>query len=168
MENNNSSGANKFYMVSISVMIFILPIISFSIESLINKNEVNILVPIGKWFIFYAAGLRLFIAGIRQITKPAFTAREIFHFTTDESFPVIKELGFANVCSGLVAIVSLFLPAWRIISAFSSGLYYGFAGFAHLTKKPAGANERFALITDLIIFILLMIYIGIFLKLNSR
>jgi hypothetical protein len=52
----------------------------------------------------------------------------------------------------------LFLPQWRIVSAFGSGLYYGIAGFQHLVKKPAGANEKFALITDVIIFIFLLIY----------
>jgi hypothetical protein len=34
---------------------------------------------IGKWFLFWAVGMRLFVAGCRQIINPAFTAREIFH-----------------------------------------------------------------------------------------
>ena len=103
-------------------------------------------------------GIRLFIAGIRQTTNPAFTAKEIFHISSEESFPVVRELGFANLCFGLTAIISLFLPSWRIVSAFGSGVYYGLAGALHFIKKPAGINERFALITDIIIFILLMLY----------
>jgi len=159
MAKNNSTGADKFYIISIVVMIFVLPVLSFFIERVINGVPSNTFAALGKWFIFYTAGLRLFIAGIRQIIKPSFTAKTIFHFKTGESFPVIKELGFANVCSGLVGIISLFIPTWRIVSAFSSGLYYGFAGFGHLAKKPAGANERFAMITDIIVFLLFIIYL---------
>ena len=164
MTNNNSLGTNKFYIVSIILMLFVLPVVSFFIEWQISDSTINTVASIGKWFIFYAAGLRLFIAGIRQISKPAFTAKEIFHFTTNESFPVIKELGFANICTGLVGIISLFIPSWRIVSAFSSGLYYGFASFTHLTKKMAGANERFALLTDIIVFILLLVYVLLFFR----
>ena len=29
---------------------------------------------VGKWFVFWAVGARLFIAGIRQVIQPAFTA----------------------------------------------------------------------------------------------
>ncbi len=162
MENNGLGTVNKSYIISITVLLFIFPVLSFFIERWVSSTTVNALASLGKWLVFYAAGLRLFIAGIRQATKPAFTAKEIFHFTGTESFPVIKELGYLNICAGLVGIISLFIPAWRIVSAFSSGLYYGFAGFTHITKKSAGANERFAMITDIIIFILLMIYVLMF------
>jgi hypothetical protein len=111
-----------------------------------------------KWFIFSAVGLRLFLAGFKQITDPAFTANEIFHIEGSASNPVVRELGFANLCFGLVGIISLFLPAWRIVSGFASGLYYGMAAALHLIKKPAGMNEKFALISDIVIFLILAIY----------
>lgn len=111
-----------------------------------------------KWFIFSAAGLRLFVAGIKQSLQPAFTTKEIFHINSPESFPIVRELGFANFCFGLVGIISLFIPGWRIVSAFASGIYFGIAGLQHLVKKPAGANETFALWTDLIIFSVLLAY----------
>ena len=88
-------------------MLFVFPVLSFCIERLINGSPLNI-PGIGKWFIFYAAGWRLFIAGIRQAINPAFTAKEIFHFTGVESFPVIKELGFANICLGLTGIFIIY------------------------------------------------------------
>lgn len=113
---------------------------------------------LGKWFIFSAVGLRLFLAGIKQVKNPEFTAKQIFHIDSPESFPILRELGFANICFGLVAIVSLFKPEWRIVSAFASGLYYGIAGVQHALKKTSGINEKFALWTDLIIFVLLFIY----------
>ena len=158
MANNNSPGINKRYIIVVSVLTFVLPIICSVGQILINKDTALSFELIGKWFIFSAVGLRLFIAGIKQTTDPAFTAKDIFHIDNPDSFPIVRELGFANLCFGLIGIASLFLPQWRIVSAFGSGLYYGIAGLQHLLKKPAGANERFALVTDIIIFLLLLAY----------
>jgi hypothetical protein len=33
---------------------------------------------IGKWFLFWAAGVRLMLAAFRQLFQPEFTARQIF------------------------------------------------------------------------------------------
>jgi hypothetical protein len=149
---------NKKYIISVSVLTFLLPVICSIAEVFFYKEKIFSFELFGKWFIFSAVGLRLFIAGIKQTTDPAFTAKEIFHIKDPESFPIVRELGFANLCFGLVGIISLFLPQWRIVSAFGSGLYYGIAGFQHLFKKRDGANETFALVTDMLIFIFLLIY----------
>jgi hypothetical protein len=151
------SGTNRTYIVLVSLLTFILPVCCFLLEHVTQGSPLTF-AQCCKWFIFSAVGLRLFLAGIRQSTKPAFTAREIFHIEGSESFPIVRELGFANLCFGLVGILSLFRPEWRIVSAFASGLYYGIAGVQHLVKKPVGANERFALWTDLIIFAVLALY----------
>ena len=153
----NRSDTNKQYLIVVSVLTFILPTIASIVEHMINNTSLTFAL-FGKWFIFSAVGLRLFLAGVRQITKPSFTAREIFHIDNSDSFPIVIELGFANLCFGLIGIVSLFKPEWRIVSAFASGLYYAFAGLMHLIKKPAGTNEKFALWTDLITFIILCFY----------
>lgn len=158
MANDNSPGINKRYIAVVSVLTFILPLACSVGELLFTKGTAFSFALIGKWFIFSAVGLRLFIAGIKQTTDPAFTAKEIFHLDNPESFPIVRELGFANLCFGLVGIGSLFLPQWRVVSAFGSGLYYGFAGLQHFLKKPVGANEKFALVTDAIISVLLLIY----------
>lgn len=158
MANNNNSDINKTYIVLVSLLTFALPTICSAGEILINKDTAFSFALTGKWFIFSAVGLRLFIAGVKQATDPAFTAKEIFHIDNPDSFPIVRELGFANLCFGLIGIISLFLPQWRIVSAFGSGLYYGIAGLQHLLKKPAGINEKFALVTDIIIFLLLLAY----------
>ena len=149
---------NKKYIISVSVLTFILPAICVFTEIISNKEKIFSFELFGKWFIFSAVGLRLFLAGIKQTANPSFTAKEIFHINNPESFPIVRELGFANLCFGLIGIISLFLPKWRIVSAFGSGLYYGIAGFQHLLKKSASANETFAMITDILIFILLINY----------
>lgn len=159
METAGSYTVNKSYIISIIALIFVLPLLSLFAEWLLRTNVINVASSAGKWFIFYAGGLRLFIAGIRQITNPSFTAKKIFHFKTDESFFVIKELGFANVCLGLTGVISICLMQWRVVSAFSCGLYYGLAGLGHFARKTAAGNEKFAMITDIIAFIILMVYV---------
>jgi hypothetical protein len=158
MTDKNTSGINRQYIIVVSALTFLVPVIGSVVEVLINKSEAFSFSLMGKWFIFSAVGLRLFLAGIKQTTDPAFTAKEIFHIDSPQSFPILRELGFANLCFGLIGIISLFLPQWRIVSAFGSGLYYGIAGLQHLIKKPAGANEKFALVTDIIIFLFLLEY----------
>ena len=158
MENANPPDINKQYIIAVSAFTFVLPVLCSIIEVFVYKELKFSFALFGKWFIFSAVGLRLFLAGIKQTTNPAFTAKEIFHINNPESFPIVRELGFANLCFGLIGIISLFLPPWRIVSAFGSGLYYGIAGVQHVIKKPAGANEMFALVTDIIIFIFLLIY----------
>ncbi len=148
---------NKFYIISVVTLTFVVPAIGFIAEHY-TTNAALTFELFGKWFIFSAVGLRLFLAGIKQVKDPAFTAKQIFHIDSPDSFPILRELGFANICFGLVGIVSLFKPEWRIVSAFASGLYYGIAGVQHLLKKPTGINEKVALWTDLIIFAFLLVY----------
>jgi hypothetical protein len=149
---------NKKYFISVSLMTFVIPATGFIVQHL-AQNQPATFDLFCKWFVFSAVGLRLFVAGMQQTIKPSFTAKEIFHINGTEVLPIVRELGFANLCFGLVGIVSFFNPEWRIVSAFASGIYYGLAGFMHLIKKPAGANERFALWTDLLIFVVLAGYV---------
>lgn len=148
---------NKFYIISVSVLTFIIPLIGCLAEFKVSGEVLNFTL-FCKWFIFSAVGLRLFLAGIKQVKNPAFTAKQIFHIDSPDSFPILRELGFANICFGLVGIISLFKQEWMIVSAFASGIYYGIAGFQHALKKTAGINEKFALWTDLFIFAVLLIY----------
>ena len=158
MAEQNTPGINKQYIIAVSVLTFVLPLLCPFIEVTLNKAPTFSFELVGKWFIFSAVGLRLFAAGIKQTTNPAFTAKEIFHMNSAEALPVVRELGFANLCFGLTGIITLFMPQWRIVSAFASGLYYGIAGLQHLLKKSAGANEKFALVTDILIFFFLLVY----------
>lgn len=151
-------GANLPYLVVVSVLTFLLPATGTAIEAASGGAGWSFAL-FCKWFIFSAVGLRLLLAGLRQMSKPAFTAKEIFHIESPEVLPIVRELGFANLCFGLVGVVAFFKPEWRVVSAFGSGLYYGLAGVQHLVKRPAGINEQVALWTDVIIFGVLLAYV---------
>ena len=156
-ENNFSDKPNMFYIISVSILTFIIPIIGLTVEHFLDDTQLLYEIFF-KWFIFSAVGLRLFLAGIKQVKNPAFTAKHIFHIDSPECFPILRELGFANICFGLIGIISIYKSEWRMVSAFASGLYYGIAGAQHAFKKNSGINEKFALWTDIIIFAFLLIY----------
>jgi len=153
----NRSDTDKQYILVVLLLTFVLPILGLFLEHLTSNVSLTFAL-FCKWFIFSAVGLRLFSAGVRQVITPEFTARQIFHIYNRDSLPIVRELGFANLCFGLVGLISLFKPEWRMVSAFASGFFYGIAGVQHLIKSPVGTNEKFALWTDLVIFIILALY----------
>ena len=76
---SKKSDINKLYIISVSVLTFALPVICTIAQILLNRATNLSFVLFGKWFIFSAVGLRLLVAGIKQTSDPAFTAKEIFH-----------------------------------------------------------------------------------------
>lgn len=148
----------SLYLINVLVVMLILPVVSITVECLAHSSILGWAL-IGKWFVFWAIGVRLFTAGIRQVAKPAFTAQEIFHINNQESFVIVKELGFANICMGLVGILSLYSIEWCHLAAIGGGLYFGLAGLQHVIKKPVSTNETIALVSDLLMFGLMVVYL---------
>jgi hypothetical protein len=151
---------NRPYALAVVSLTILLPALSVFLEWKLRGGPLTSLALTVKWFIFWAVGVRQFTAGLRQVINPAFTAKDIFHIEDTASHTIVKELGFANICFGAVGIISLFLPAWRIVSAFGSGLFFGIAGINHIAKKPASPNEALALVSDLFIFVGLLLFVA--------
>ena len=148
----------NLYFINVLATMLILPIVSMAVEAAIRNTPLSIELT-GKYFIGWAIGVRLMIAGLRQSTRPQFTAEQIFNIhDSSESLPIIRELGFANICLGLIGIVSLFYREWRLAAAVAGGLYFGLAGFMHAFRKAASRNELIAKISDLFIFGIALFY----------
>jgi hypothetical protein len=164
METQKDLKINKVYLSTILLLMLILPVISIVIDSRSHHDQ-DLMALTGKWFVFWAIGARLLLAGVRQAAKPAFTLQEIFHIKNKESEVIVRELGFANICFGITGVLSILIPEWRAAGGFIGGLYMGIAGVYHIIKKPAGANEIVAMISDIFIFIVLAVYLyGYFAK----
>jgi len=148
----------SLYLISVMLFMLILPAGSIVYQCLTQKTPFDWPL-IGKWFLFWSVGVRLFIAGIRQVTKPAFTAKEIFHINNEESHIIIKELGFGNLSIGLIGILSIFKTAWCAPVAIAGGLFFGLAGIQHILNRPASKNEMIAMISDLYIFCIMALYL---------
>jgi hypothetical protein len=151
----------NLYLINVLATMLILPILSITFEATIKRTPVGVEL-IAKYFIGWAIGIRLLIAGLRQSIRPQFTAEQIFHIRDSrDSLPIIRELGFGNICMGLLGVVSFFNREWRLPAAVAGGLYFGFAGFLHTFRKAAGTNEIIAKISDLFIFGMALIYVAV-------
>ena len=148
------------YMISVVLLLFVLPVISIVVERLVGAHGLSVLVLVGRWFCFWAVGVRLFLAGLRQTTKPAFTAEAIFRVSEPGAWPIVREVGFANLSMGLLGLLSLWRSEWLIPASIVGGLYYGLAGVGHLGGKERNAKETFAMVTDFVPFVVLGVFVG--------
>jgi hypothetical protein len=108
-----------------------------------------------KWFLFWAVGARLLIAGIRQVADPAFTAQTIFSIEDKAAFAVVRELGYWNLIIGALAMATLWRPAWMVPLAIAGCAYFGLAGILHLFEAERTARENAAMISDLWVAVVL-------------
>ena len=148
------------YFATVILLLLVLPVVSIVIESVHGLHGAISLFLVGKWFVFWAAGVRLFIAGLRQVTQPGFTAQEIFRLADRGVFPIVRELGFANISMGLLSISSFFHTAWVVPGAVVGGLYYGLAAAGHVFRGHRNAKENIALYSDIWIFLVLAWFVA--------
>jgi hypothetical protein len=136
------------YFIMVVLFLVACPLASAAIEAFRFHETLANLTLIGRWWTFWAVGVRLFTAGIRQVLQPRFTAEEIFRVRDTSAFPIVREIGFANLSMGTLAICSIFRPGWVIPAAVVGGLYYAFAGLGHLPQTNKNAKEYTAMISD--------------------
>jgi hypothetical protein len=118
----------------------------------------DLLALTGQWFLFWGAGVRLAIAGLRQVFAPRLTLEGIFGLQEPRAWPLVQELGFWNTSIGLLCMVSLVQPGWRLPLAFASGLFYGLAGLKHVTASDRSFEANTAMVSDLAIAVVLLGY----------
>jgi hypothetical protein len=129
------------YFAVVILLLLIFPVASVAIETTLSNHPVNLIFLTGKWFVFWAAGIRLFIAGARQVIQPQFTAEEIFEIHDRASFAIVRELGFANLSMGFLGMCSIFRLGWIVPAALVGGLYYGLAGLGHVFHRNKNAKN---------------------------
>ena len=142
------------YIAFVIGTMVVIPIVSFLIERPQHSETIE---SLGKWFIFWGVGMRLFVAGIIQILKPSVTA-SILGVDKSASI-VVRELGFANLLFGMLGIFSLFNPSLRL-AATVGGFYMGAAGIYHIIRydRWTGKEEIVAMVSDLWILIVVLVY----------
>jgi hypothetical protein len=133
------------YLAVVVLTMFLLPLGSMAAD----WGSAPLMALVGKWFVFWGVGVRLGLAGVRQIVQPGFTARDIFKLDGDAAAPLVRELGVANFGAGLVGLLSLASPSFVLPVAISAGLFYGFAGVQHWVERPKTRNEAIAMVSDL-------------------
>ncbi len=97
---------------------------------------------------FWAVGVRLMLAGLRQIVNPEFTAATIFGVKEKAALTIVQELGFANVAIGLLGALTLLNRQW-----IAPAEIFGLRRWTRSTpdKGDRNATENIAMISDLFI-----------------
>jgi hypothetical protein len=124
-----------------------------------SQGNQPVLSLVGRWWAFWAVGVRLFIAGLRQVIEPRFTAMEIFGSDDPGSLPIVREVGFGNLAFGSLGVLSLFRPDWVAPAAIAGGIYYGLAGAGHIPQKNKNRKERTAMLSDFGVSLILAAFI---------
>ena len=146
------------YFWIVALLMFVFPLLSVAAETLVFRSSVGLLGLVGKWFVFWVVGIRLFTAGLRQALQPGFTAQDIFGIKSSEAFVIVQELGFANLSMGTLGILTIFNQTWVLPAAIVGILFYGLAGLRHLFNKNRNLLENTALVSNLIMFALFAVY----------
>jgi hypothetical protein len=136
------------YFIIVILFLLVCPLASVAIEAFRFHESVTSLALIGRWWTFWAVGVRLFVAGIRQVVQPRFTAAEIFEIHDPSALPIVREIGFGNLSMGTLGICSIFRPDWVVPAAIVGSLYYGLAGLGHLREKNKNAKRYTAMASD--------------------
>jgi hypothetical protein len=148
------------YLISVILLLLILPAGSVAIENLAQGGHADLLHLVGKWFVFWAAGVRLFIAGLRQIGWPHLTAEDIFALKDRAVYPVVREVGFGNLAMGSLGLLTLPFASFLIPSAIVGGLYYALAGLGHAFRQR-NAEGQIAMISDFLIFAVFAVFVAL-------
>ena len=145
--------------ILIILLMVITPALSVAIEAAASHHAVGIFGLTAKWFVFWAVGIRLFTAGMRQALQPRFTAAEIFEIPNPASHPIVREVAFGNLSMGTLGMCSLFHPGWLVPAAVVGGLYYWLTGLLHLVRKDKNVLEQTVMITDAFAFVVLLVVV---------
>ena len=143
------------YVVMVVALMFALPIVASLIEALFVSHAPFNLGVLLRWFVFFPVGVRLTLAGIRQVVQPRYTAEVVLGIKSPETHLVVRELGFANCAIGLIGLVSIVSTDYLYPAGLAGTVFYGLAGLNHLLHKGRTRNQSIAMVSDLLVAIIL-------------
>jgi hypothetical protein len=148
------------YYAVILLLMLVLPAASVFAEFVLTQGAAGWLPLVGKWVVFWGVGVRLLVAGLRQIIRPGLTA-ELLGVKDASANVLVREIGFGNLAIGTTGALTLTLPNWTLAAAMCGGLFYGFAGFQHILSKHRSREETWAMVSDIAIFVVLAVFVGL-------
>jgi hypothetical protein len=109
------------YVPMVIALMLVVPLIFVTGQLLLNQHgmltAVTIIPIIAKWYVFWAVGARLGLAGLRQIIQPRYTAQTILGIKSEDPLLLVRELGIANTAIGSIGLAALFVPSWVLPAA---------------------------------------------------
>ncbi|HYP84146.1 DUF6790 family protein [Variovorax sp.] len=147
------------YYLSVSLLMFVFPVSAVVIEQF-TRSGPPLVESIARWSAFWAVGVRLFLAGARQIINPAYTARTLLGIAGTEPLLLVRELGFANVSFGALGLLSLWRSDWVPAACLAGGLFFALAGIGHVFHPHRNRLENVAMASDLLAALVLLGCLG--------
>jgi hypothetical protein len=149
------------YVPMVVALMFLLPLISIAAQMVLADHGMLTTAAafgiVAKWYVFWAVGVRLSLAGLRQIIQPRYTAETILGLKSSDALILVRELGFANAAMGMAALATLGSPSWVTPLAMIGAIFYGLAGINHCFHKNRNKLENLALVSDLFAALVLAI-----------
>jgi hypothetical protein len=96
-------------------LLLLLPASSIQIEYASCAQHYAARTVNGNGCVFWSAGVRLLLAGLRQLFQPRFTSEQIFGIQSDDVLPLVRGLGVSNFATGVVGISSLAKPSFVLV-----------------------------------------------------
>lgn len=146
------------YIATLLALMLIFPIASITLEVLGHDHAVLEAALVGRWFVFWAVGVRLFIAGLRQIVQPRYTAETILGVKDPDAALIVRELGFANAAIGSAGITSVYLAGWVLPAAVIGAIFYGLAGINHVMHRSRNSLQNLAMTSDFFAATVLLVF----------
>jgi len=143
------------YYATVTLLMFVLPLASIAVDAAVHHMPWTV-VLVARWYVFWAVGIRLLLAGTRQILQPRYTARTILGIEGDDALLLVRELGFANLSIGIAGTLSLGFGGWALPLALAGGIFYGLAGINHALQPHRNRLEQVAMGTDLFAAVVLL------------
>ena len=144
------------YLSVVVGLMLIVPLASIA-AAIGFRHELLTAQLIMTWYVFWAVGVRLSLAGARQIVQPRYTAQVILGVKGEDVLILVRELGFANCALGSIAIASGFIPAWRLPAAIAGTVFYGLAGINHVMHRNRSSNGTLAMVSDIFAALVLVL-----------
>ena len=145
------------YAFLVIALMLVVPIGCTAYEVFNSNHGMFAFSVLLKWLVFWAVGVRLLLAGLRQTFQPGYTAEVVLGIKGDDCRRVIRELGFGNIAIGSIAVTSLFVDGWLLPAAVAGAVLYGLAGVNHFLHKARGMNENVAMVTDVLVAVVLIV-----------
>jgi hypothetical protein len=143
------------YFWIVGSLMFALPLVSVIAETVADGSSL-LAASAQKWFVFWAVGVRLLSAGLRQIIQPRYTAEAILGISDPDAMLVVRELGFANTAIGTIGVASIVAHSWVLPAAIAGIIFYGLAGANHIFHKNRNRLENIAMCSDLFVAIVIL------------
>jgi hypothetical protein len=147
------------YLVFVLLLILVLPAGSIVIEHFAFHSSMTWIELTARWYVFWSVGVRLALAGLRQLFEPSFTSEAIFGLEGWEMFPLIRELGAMNLALGVAGFLSIFYPNFTLPVAVIGAVFSGICGLRHATAKRASLYELVSMISNLFVFLIFVTYL---------